>query len=556
MNCLQYVRLALAAMAVFAAALTVNGAPRPNIIVSMADDMGYSDLGCYGGEIRTPNIDRLAERGLRFTQFYNTSRCCPTRASLLTGLYPHQAGVGRMTFDEELPGYQGTLSRNVVTIAEVLRAAGYSTAMVGKWHLSLTKSTPDNALWVSHRLGLGEFSDPESYPTARGFDEYWGTIWGVVDFFDPFSLVHNVKPVRSVPKDFYYTDAISDKAVEYIGKYGKGEKPFFLYVAHSAPHWPLHALPEDIAKYKDTYKAGWDKIREARYRRMVKMGLIEADSAVLSERHGKEVRWEENPHREWDARAMAVHAVMIDRLDQGVGRILAKLKAIEQLDNTLILFFPDNGASPERPANFGPGFDRPSHMRNGTQIRYAVDKKVLPGPQDTYAGIGPMWANASNTPFRYWKKEQYEGGIATPLIAHWPSGIEAKEGSVTSQPGHVVDIMATAAELAGASHPKTIRGAKVIPIQGRSLMPILRGESRPVDEPLFWEHFGSRAVRQGDWKLVALEGQPWELYDLAKDRTETSDLAAKHPERVEELGGLWQSWAERAQVFPQPKPRP
>ncbi len=195
-------------------------------------------------------------------------------------------------------------------------------------------------------------------------------------------------------------------------------------------------------------------------------------------------------------------------------------------------------------------------MRNGTQIRYAVDKKVLPGPQGTYAGIGPMWVNASNTPFRYWKKEQYEGGIATPLIAHWPDAIVAKEGSITAQPGHVVDIMATAAELASARHPKTIRGLKVMPIEGRSLMPILRGESRPADEPLFWEHFGSRAVRQGDWKLVALEGQPWELYDLAKDRTETSDLAAKHPERVEELGGLWQGWAERAQVFPQPKPRP
>jgi len=556
MNCFRHVRLALAAILVFASVLTISAASRPNIIVIMADDMGYSDLGCYGGEIRTPSIDRLAENGLRFTQFYNTSRCCPTRASLLTGLYPHQAGVGRMTFDEGLPGYQGTLSRNAVTIAEVLRTAGYSTAMVGKWHLSLTKSTPDNALWVSHRLGLSEFSDLDSYPTARGFDEYWGTIWGVVNFFDPFSLVHNTTPVRSVPKDFYYTDAISDKAVEYIEKYGKGEKPFFLYVAHSAPHWPLHALPEDIAKYQDTYNAGWDKIREARYRRMVQMDLIEADSAVLSERHEKEVRWDENPHREWDARAMAVHAAMVDRLDQGVARILAKLEAMEQLDNTLILFLSDNGASPERPEKFGPGFDRPSHLRDGTPIRYAVDKKVLPGPADSYAGIGPMWANASNTPFRYWKKEQYEGGIATPLIAHWPGGMVAKEGSITAQPGHVVDIMATAAELAGARHPKTSRGLKVMPVEGRSLAPIFRGESRPAGEPLYWEHFGGRAVRQGDWKLVALKDEPWELYDLATDRTETRDVAAKHPERVEELSALWQSWAERAQVFPRPKPRP
>ena len=527
--------------------------PRPNIVLIMADDMGYSDLGSYGGEIDTPNLDRLASNGVRFTQFYNTSRCCPTRASLMTGLYPHQAGVGRMTFDQQLPGYRGVLARNAVTAAEALRAADYHTAMVGKWHLSPTKDSPDNALWVSGLKDLGEFSDPATYPANRGFDQHWGTIWGVVNFFDPFSLVHNTTPVENLPDDFYYTDALNDRAADYIDQYSRDDKPFFLYVAHSAPHWPLHALPEDIEKYKDTYQVGWDKIRQARYRRMVEMGLVEADTAVLSERHERERRWEDNPDKVWDARAMAVHAAMIDRLDQGIGRIVDKLEEHGQLDNTLILFLSDNGASPEHPSRYGPGFDRPSHLRDGTEIPYDTEKKILPGPENTYAGIGPMWANASNTPFRYWKKEQYEGGTATPLIVHWPDGLAAKGGSIISRPGHVIDIFPTALELADAEHPKTYDGLKTIPLEGKSLAPLLRGNQPAGDVTLYWEHFGSRAVRQGDWKLVALEGKPWELYNLAQDRTETQDLAGRHPERVAELKALWSAWANRTQVLPAPE---
>ena len=530
-----------------------NTPPRPNIVLILADDMGYSDLGCYGGEIDTPNLDRLAGGGLRFTQFYNTSRCCPTRASLMTGLYPHQAGVGRMTFDEGLPGYRGVLARNAVTVAEVLQAAGYHTAMVGKWHVSPTNDSPDNALWVSGLKDLGEFSDPATYPVNRGFDEHWGTIWGVVNFFDPFSLVHNSTPVESVPDDFYYTDALNDRAVEYIDRYSRDDKPFFLYLAHTAPHWPLHALPEDIEKYKDTYQVGWDKIRETRYRRMVEMGLLEADRAVLSERHEKEVRWEDNPDKAWDARAMAVHAAMIDRLDQGLGRIIGKLEEHDQLDNTLILFLSDNGASPEHPSRYGPGFDRPSHLRDGTKISYDTEKKILPGPEDTYAGIGAMWANASNTPFRYWKKEQYEGGTATPLIVHWPEGLAAKGGSIISQPGHVIDIFPTTLELAAARHPKTYDGLTTIPLEGSSLAPLLRGNQPEGDAMLYWEHYGSRAVRQGDWKLVALEDQSWELYNLAEDRTETRNLAQQHPERVGELEALWSAWAKRTLVLPAPE---
>ena len=527
--------------------------PRPNIVLIMADDMGYSDLGSYGGEIDTPNLDRLASNGVRFTQFYNTSRCCPTRASLMTGLYPHQAGVGRMTFDQQLPGYRGVLARHAVTVAEALRAADYHTAMVGKWHLSPTKDSPENALWVSGLKDLGDFSDPATYPVNRGFDEHWGTIWGVVNFFDPFSLVHNTTAVESLPDDFYYTDALNDRAADYVDQYSRDEKPFFLYVAHSAPHWPLHALPEDIEKYNDTYQVGWDKIRETRYRRMVEMGLLEAETAILSERHERERRWEDNPDKVWDARAMAVHAAMIDRLDQGIGRIVEKLEENDQLDNTLILFLSDNGASPEHPSRYGPGFDRPSHLRDGTEIPYDTEKKVLPGPENTYAGIGPMWANASNTPFRYWKKEQYEGGTATPLIVHWPDGLAAKGGSIISQPGHVIDIFPTALELAAAEHPKTYDGLKTIPLEGKSLAPLLRGNQPAGDVTLYWEHFGSRAVRQGDWKLVALEDKPWELYNLAQDRTETQDLAERHPEWVAELEALWSDWAKRTQVLPAPE---
>ncbi|HYW79723.1 MAG TPA: sulfatase-like hydrolase/transferase, partial [Thermoguttaceae bacterium] len=397
-------------------------APRPNIVVIMADDLGYSDLGCYGGEVQTPNLDRLAARGLRFTDFYNTSRCCPTRASLMTGLYPHQAGVGQMTFDRGMPGYRGFLTPNTVTIAEALRESGYRTGMLGKWHLSLTQEAENHLDWLDHQDRFDrDFSDPATYPVARGFEHHYGVIWGVVDYFDPFSLVRDDTPIPSVPKDYYITDAISEGAVEMIDQYSGNADPFFLYVAYTAPHWPLHAKPEDIEKYKDTYTVGWDAIREARYRRMVDMRLLEPDRAVLSPRIDRERRWEDNPNKDWDARAMAVHAAMVDRLDQGVGRIVAKLDQLGELDNTLILFFSDNGASPERMSN--PGFDRPSRTRDGREIVYR-GTDVLPGTENTCFCIGPMWANAANTPFRYWKKEQYEGGVATPMIAHWPDGMK------------------------------------------------------------------------------------------------------------------------------------
>jgi Arylsulfatase A and related enzymes len=372
---------------------------RPNIIVVLADDLGYSDLGCYGGEIHTPNLDYLAKNGLRFRSFYNTSRCCPSRASLLTGLYNHQAGIGEMTTPRDQPGYRGYLTENTVTIAEVLKAAGYRTAMVGKWHVSNTIEQPtkeEHAKWLSHQTVHPLFAPIEQYPVNRGFEKYYGNIWGVVNFFDPFSLVDGTTPVETVPDGYYHTDAINDTSVSYIKALSGGDQPFFLYVAHTAPHWPLNALPEDIKKYEDTYKAGWDVIREARYKRMVDMGLIDAATTHLSPRLNKDLSWEAYPHKEWDARAMAVHAAMIDRMDQGIGRIIKALKETGELDNTLIVFLSDNGASPEECARFGPGFDRPGQTRDGRTIVYPVNKDInaflVPIPcMLPLVPIGPMW---------------------------------------------------------------------------------------------------------------------------------------------------------------------
>ena len=314
---------------------------RPNILVILCDDLGYSDLGCYGGEIQTPNLDRLAREGLRFTRFYNTSRSCPTRASLLTGLYPHQAGIGRMTFNDHLPGYRGTLSRNAVTIAEVLRDAGYSTSMVGKWHVAETPLRSDQRDWLNHKVFHETFSDLCNYPVNRGFDSHYGTIYGVVDYFDPFSLVEGEVPIREVPEGYYITQALSDRAEQEIRQYADSERPFFLYLAYTAPHWPLHALPEDIEKYKDTYTAGWEKIREARYERQRQAGLFGDQQDFLSERQFHD-RWEENPTAEWDARAMAVHAAMVDRMDQGIGQVIRALEETGPRDG----LSPAEGGSP------------------------------------------------------------------------------------------------------------------------------------------------------------------------------------------------------------------
>jgi arylsulfatase len=468
----------------------------------------------------------------------------------MTGLYPHQAGVGRMTMDAGAPGSRGTLTDNTATIAELLRAAGYRTAMVGKWHLSPTREGPGHMKALNNQEILDTFSDPKTYPVARGFQHHYGVIWGVVNYFDPFSLANNTLPVRHVPDDYYITDALTDRALQYIDDWSKDAPPMFLYVAHVAPHWPLHALEPDIDRHADLYHAGWDAVREARHERMVQMGLLPADPVSLSPRHDPDKQWDQNPTKQWDARAMAVHAAMIHRMDASVGRIVAKLKEVNRLDDTLILFLSDNGASPEIYPN--PGFDRPSQTRDGRKIAYPPSKDVPPGGEETFFYMGPMWANVANTPFRRWKAEMYEGGICTPLIAHWPKGITIQPGSITHQPGHVIDLMATCLDLAGAPYPEFYNARRLTPMEGKSLTPIFRGQDRKGHDFVAWEHLGHRAIRQGSWKLVARSGAAWELYDLSKDRSELNDLAAAHPGRVRQLDDAWQSWAERTNVYPLP----
>lgn len=526
----------------------------PNIILILADDLGFSDLGSFGGEIQTPNLDWLASQGIKFTQFYNTSRCCPTRASLLTGLYNHQARIGQMTTDTGQEAYRGHISNSAVTIAEVLKSSGYHTGMVGKWHVSNTvvQDTPEKQLaWLNHQEQHPLFSPIEQYPTNRGFEKYFGNIWGVVDFFDPFSLVNGTEPVTEVPENYYHTDAINDTASVYIREFAKQDKPFFLYVAHTAPHWPLHALPEDIEKYKDTYTVGWDAIREQRYKKLIELGIIEENSYPLSERWDNELSWEDNPDKEFDARAMAVHAAMIDRMDQGIGRIIETLKETGELENTLIVFLSDNGASSESSMRYGPGFDRPSQTRKGEPIAYPVDKKVMPGPQTTFTSIGQRWSNVSNTPFRYWKMESFEGGVHTPMIAFWPAGITSEKGSISDQIGHVMDFMATFIDAAGAEYPTDFAGNKIKPIAGKSLIPVFQGKVREGHPILFNEHEGGRSVRTKDWKLVTLDArEPWQLFQINQDRTETKNVADKFPKVVQELDSLWQNWAKENKVIP------
>ncbi|MDP4292614.1 MAG: sulfatase-like hydrolase/transferase, partial [Bacteroidota bacterium] len=339
----------------------------------------------------------------------------------------------------------------------------------------------------------------------------------------------------------------------YIKQFTRDDKPFFLYVAENAPHWPLMALPEDIAKYKDTYKVGWDSIRVARYKRMVKLGIIDPKKAPLPGRVNDDLKWDDNPDKEWDAAAMAVHAAMIDRMDQGIGRILKALKESGQIDNTLIVFLSDNGASSEICANFGPGFDRPSETRKGEKMIYPRNKKVMPGPETTYASIGPRWANVANTPYRYWKTESYEGGIHTPMIAFWPKGITVPKGSLSDQLGHVKDFMATFVELAKTKYPLKYRGHQITPMQGKSLVPSFKGVVKSENEPLFNEHFGARYVRSDGWKLVSLaKDTTWHLYQINNDQTEINDLAKRYPEKVAEMSKLWFDWANSNKVFPKP----
>lgn len=543
-------------LGLFLSASAAHAEPsKPNIIVIISDDMGYSDIGCYGGEIATPNLDRLAAKGLRYTQFYNTGRCCPTRASLLTGLYAHQAGIGEMTSDRGQPGYTGDLGRNAVTLAELLRTASYRTYMSGKWHVS---------------RNLDHSGDQSSWPMQRGFDKFYGTIIGAGSFYDPWTLTRGNKAITPdndqeyQPETFYYTHAITDNAVRYIDDHAEkhADKPFFLYVSHTAPHWPLHALEKDIAKYKGKYDAGYEKIREARYERMKELGVI--GDIPLSP---APETWADVPQkmREWETRCMEVYAAMIDSMDQGIGKIIATLERHGQLDNTLIIYLQDNGGCHER---FGrkPRRDAvedvipmapdelqtsifPLRTRDGHPVLMGPD--VMPGPPESYIAYGRNWANVSNTPLRLYKVNNHEGGIATPMIAHWPKGIPATN-EIRQQVGHLIDLMPTFVALAGAEYPQTFAGRDILPMEGRSMVPGF-AKNDVSERLIIWEHMGNAAIRRGDWKLVRLNlRSPWELYNMAKDRSEMNDLSKDYPKLAAELASLWEKHAHRTLIYPKP----
>ena len=550
-------------LAIFATTLC-NAADKPNIIYMMADDMGYSDIGCYGSEIETPNLDSLATGGLRFTQFYNTARCCPTRACLLTGLYPHQAGVGHMMSDRGYDGYRGDLNRNCVTIAEALKSAGYLSYISGKWHVTKTINPKTE-------------TDKHNWPLQRGFDRFYGTIHGAGSFFDPNTLTRGntyISPYDDAQyqaKDqangeYYYTDAIADHAVKFVQEhhYQSDDKPFFMYVAFTAAHWPMHALEKDIQKYQGKYDDGYQAIRDARYKKMLDEGVIEknnTDNWAIPE------NWQEKDHWDWDKRNMEVYAAMIDSMDQGIGRIIESLKNTGQLENTLICFFQDNGGCAEDYGRGGVGGPRsekptmavlpakylqpdmtPKQSRDGFKMR--TGKGSMAGPADTAIGYGRGWATVSNTPFREYKHWVHEGGISTPLIVHWPDKIK-RRGEIETTPGHLIDLMATAVDVGDASYPDMYHGnQKIKPMEGKSLVPLFTGQ-KLQREAIYWEHEGNRAIRVGDLKLVAKGGKgAWELYDISKDRSEQKDLAKQMPEKVKELSDQWQAYAERANVLP------
>jgi arylsulfatase A-like enzyme len=502
---------------------------RPSVIVILVDDMGWSDLGSYGGEIPTPHLDALAAKGVRFTHFYNTARCSPTRASLLTGLYPHQTGMGHLDniVREGSAGTTGRLNERCVTLAEVLREAGYFTAMTGKWHLGQQNGTP---------------------PWKRGFERVLNVRAGGIYFpkqnyreggeivkrgQEPLYLDGNpiARDAAAVGKDWYATFLWAEFGLKFIDEAQKANKPFFLYIAHNAPHFPLMAPQEIIAKYRGKYKTGWDRLREERYRRQIKMGLIEA-KWPLSPRAEESPAWDTVSEEEKERfdHLMAVYAAMIEAIDTSVGTLVKGLQARGALDNTLILFMSDNGGNAE----------------TGPQGRFNGDP---PGGPNSNLYLGMNWATLNNTPFRRFKHFTHEGGISTPLIAHWPQGIPRdRHNRFEHQPGHVIDVMPTVLDATGTSYPREFNGQVIQPMEGVSLRPAFAGRPLRRTQPIFFEHEGNRAIRSGKWKLVSKYLDGWELYDIEADRVERNDLAAKHPDIVKKLKSEWEAWAKRANV--------
>lgn len=486
-------KLAVALLASLVAACGAPSAtaPRPNIVLIMADDLGFSDTSPYGGEIRTPNLQRLADQGLRFTQFYDNAKCTTTRASLLSGMYPRGRG--------------DSIPRSFPTIAETLRASGYQTGMTGKWHLG---------------------PEAPQRPIDRGFDEYYGLLGGAGNYFDPTrpdpdfkgggvrAFAHNDQPVREFPPDFYATDAFAAHAVETIGRFARDGRPFFVYLAFTAPHYPLQAPPEDIARYRGRYARGWDELRRERHARQLALGLLDPRWA-LAPPDSRGYAWE-GANRDWEDLRMATYAAMVDRMDQGIGRVLAKLDDLGIADDTVVIFLSDNGGSSEEPGG--------------------RDDSARPGPVDSYTAVGPAWGFAQSTPFRRYKAWVDEGGISTPFIVRWPGRVAPN--TMTGQIGHVIDVFPTLLELASAKPPAGL--------EGRSLVPILRGGKVEPPAELFWQWSRNRAVRRGKWKLVwdgHVTPLAWRLYDVEADRTELHDLAAEQPELVRSLSESHERWA-------------
>jgi arylsulfatase A-like enzyme len=498
---------------------------RPNIIVILADDLGFSDVGCYGSEIPTPHIDELAKAGVRFTHFYNNTRCCPSRASLLTGLYPHEAGIGRMAEDPEdstvnnegVDGYRGYLTKNSVTIAEVLKSAGYHTYMSGKWHVGM--------------------HGKEKWPLQRGFERYYGILSGGSSYLRPFPprgvTVDNGEAQYDFPADYYTTDAFADQAVKFI-RQQKDSKPFFLYLAFNAPHWPLHAKQADIEKFRDRYLVGWDSVRHERWRKQVKMGLVRADWG-MSERDMRPWTDLTDPEQKDVAYRMSVYAAQVYALDYNIGKVIAGLKAKKQFDNTLIMFLSDNGAAAEPYKELG---GKPMNEVNNPDKFWAVS-------------YGAGWATVSNTPYKKWKNTTYEGGTTTPLIVSWPAGIRANQGGFVKTPYHLIDIMATAVDAAGAVYPELYKNNLIRKSEGISMLPAITKGQGGTHDYFYWEHEENCAVVHGPWKAVKkLPANRWELYNLESDRVEMVDLSGRFPDVLADLEKHWDSWAAAHQVFP------
>jgi len=562
-------------LATVAESQVIQSKEKPNIILIMSDDMGYSDIGCFGGEIRTPNLDALAKEGLRYTSFYNQGRCCPTRASLMTGLYPHQTGIGWMTaVDHGLPGYQAQLNDKCVTIAEVLKKAGYCTYMSGKWHLQKDSDARRD-------------SSKHNWPLQRGFDRFYGMLVGAGSYYDPTTLCRDnslITPWTDTeyqPDSYYFTDAITENALSFLRE-ERGDKPFFLYVAYTTAHWPMHAPQEEIDKYRGVYDRGWEFIRRQRFKKMKDLGIL-GENFILPPSDTRS--WETESDRKAMARRMETYAAMIDRMDQGIGRIVNELKNKGLIENTVILYLQDNGGCAESIGFGGPegqtrpiaddtvrlkplGKDEiqtvviPPITREGKVVM--AGKAVMAGPPDTYLAYLKPWAMVSNTPFRKYKKYVHEGGISSPLIVHWPAGIGSK-GEFRDQTANVIDIMPTILEIAGVEYPASFNGNKITPVAGVSLVPTFFNRKLET-RAIFWEHETNRAVRRGRWKLVSTgrlsgggygrwkfyQNGEWELYDIEEDRSELRNLSGQFPQIVKELADLWETWANQVHVFPRP----